>query len=344
MSRDLTGMTTPQGWTLASKVAFPSDHTGGHFSDCYHGERGGDKAFVKVLDISSAKGLNELLANLSSFQYETGLVTFSTQQRMSRVVRLLESGELVADPTNPTEVLRNLPFLVFERGDGDIRESVDVSAKVSNHWRLTILHQTAAGLIQLHRGNIAHQDLKPSNVLRIGDTSLKVADLGRSSRRGAVAPHDTLDVPGALKYAPFELSYSYVLPDWTKRRLATDVFHMGCLTMYVFTNVVFPTEVFARMDPVYRPGKWGDPYPSVIPHIKTAMEEVLADVSVDLPDAFRGDLVPLIRDLCNPDPESRGTAIGSLRNVGTSLWLEKFVSRFAALTKRAAISEKVVHA
>lgn len=40
------------------------------------------------------------------------------------------------------------------------------------------------GLHQIHKEMIAHQDTKPSNVLAYGDRGFKIADFGRSSRRG----------------------------------------------------------------------------------------------------------------------------------------------------------------
>lgn len=341
---DLIGRTTAGGWVIVEKIKFPPDHTGGYFSESFFVERGKERAFLKLMDITNFGDLQELLAGLAGFSYETKLISHTTDRGLSRVVNLLESGELEVDPGNPIAVLRRLPYLVFERGVGDIRRTVDVSAAVSEQWRFCVLHKTAAGLLQLHQANIAHQDLKPSNVIQIADDNLKLGDLGRSSMRGNAAPHDGLSVAGAHSYAPFELTYSYVLPDWIERRIATDVFHMGCLAVFVFTNIVLPAAVYSRLEPAYQPGTWGDSYEGVVPHLKAALARTLAEISNDFPVAFRHDLSALVADMCNPDPLKRGSGNKSGSSIGTTLWLQKYVSRFDLLEKRSRMNSKISHA
>lgn len=334
---DLIGKLTTGGWQIIAPVTFAPDHTGGYFSECFFVEREEKKAFLKLMDISQFADFGRLLQGLSEFKYETELVRHSTEKRLSRVVRLLESGELETDPTNTIPLLRTLPYLIFERGEGDIRATVDVSQNVSNKWRFCVLHRAVSGLLQLHQANIAHQDIKPSNVIRFIDNELKIGDLGRSTQRGNSAPHDTLRVAGALSYAPFELQYSYIMPDWIHRRLATDVFHIGCLLVYVFTNIVLPAHVFKHLELVYHPDKWGDPYLQVVPHIKAALELSITELAEDFPQLYRAELISIVRDMCNPDPMNRGVGPGPRSNVGTTLWLQKFVSKFDILEKRASL-------
>lgn len=337
---NLIGRKTQAGWEVVGKVNFPPDQTGGHFSECFYVEKDGIRAFMKVIDLSVYKDIGSVLTGLSGFDYETRLVSHTTSAGLSRVVRLLESGSIVVDAANPVAFLRSLPYLVFERGEGDIRKTVDVSKHVDDRWRFCVLQRAAAALMQLHQTNIAHQDLKPSNVIRISGDNLKLGDLGRSSMRGAAAPHDVLDTPGALAYSPFELTYSFLLPDWVQRRLATDVFHLGCLMVFVFTNVVLPAAVISRLDTAYRPEKWGDSYEGVVPHIQAALSEVVQEISADFPPLFREELVNLVLDLCNPIPLLRGSAHGAASQAGTVLWLQKFVSRLNLLEKRAAVLAK----
>jgi serine/threonine protein kinase len=60
----------------------------------------------------------------------------------------------------------------------------------------------ATGLHELHSQRIAHQDLKPSNVLVFSQREAKNADLGRATLRGQVGPFDEFPVAGDLSYAP----------------------------------------------------------------------------------------------------------------------------------------------
>lgn len=338
---DLKGKTTRDGWLIGDRVTFAADHTGGHFSDCYYVEKDGKKAFLKALDIEKFD-IFQIPGLMASFAYERDLVTLCREKRLGRIVQVVESGMVERDPNAPP-VLRNVPFLIFELADGDIRESVDVSKSVSDPWRFQILHQTTSALLQLHREQIAHQDLKPSNVLRFDDR-LKIGDLGRSSLRGKVAPHDLLTIAGAHNYAPFEQRYSYLRQDWLERRLSVDVFHVGCLVVFSFTNICFPEYVLDKLAAPYRPGTWGDSYEQVIDHIRAANIDALSELSTEFPERFRADLIDIVRDLCDPDPTIRGRTGMESKSAAGPLWLERYVSKFDILQKKAGIRQAVKHA
>lgn len=335
--KDLSGTKTSTGWSLVEKVKFDSDHTGAKYSDCYfctHPKKG--SAFLKLLDTSRID-IRELANSILSFEYEIDLAKLSTTEKLSRVLRLIESGYHEVDAEGAA-ALRSVPYLIFERGFRDARKALDDSEGAMPIWmKFSVLHQAASGIFQLHRINIAHQDVKLSNLVEMSDGVVKVADLGRSSRRGVAAPHDNEKIPGANKYAPFELSYSELSPEWNRRRLATDVFHLGCLVCVLFTDVILPLEVYSRMDAAHRPQYWGDSYQAVLPHIKKSFEQVLDEISSDLPERFQSELTVLIRDLCDPDPRTRGSRLGSASKVGTTLWLEKFVSLFNRLEKTSRL-------
>jgi serine/threonine protein kinase len=339
---DLRGKTTPGGWRLVDQVAFAPDHTGGHFSDCYFVEKDGKRAFLKALDIEKFD-ISVLGTLLAGFQYESELLELCRERKLGRIVQVIESDRIERDPAAPA-VLRYVPFLVFELAEGDIRATVDASQSVSNQWRFFVLHQTTLALLQLHQHSIAHQDAKPSNVLLFGNNKLKLGDLGRSSLRGKSAPHDVWSIAGARNYAPFEQRYDHVPGDWIERRLSTDVFHLGCLVVFAFTNICFAEFVMSRLAAPYQVGNWGASYPEVMPHIQAAMAEALKDLAADFPERFRPELVSIVHDLCHPDPALRGrSGAGTRRDVGL-LWLQRYVSRFDILEKAARVRQPVTHA
>lgn len=335
---DLLGKVTPNGWIIEKRVDFPAEHTGGHFSDCYLARKGEHRAFLKALDIEKFD-VSQVSWLLDGFSYESDLARLCREKKLARIVRVIESGQVERDPSAPP-VLRNVPFLIFELAEGDIRESVDISKGVSNQWRFQVLHQTAAALMQLHKEHIAHQDLKPSNVLRFNGQQLKVGDLGRSSLRGKPAPHDQLPIPGAYKYAPFEQRYGYLCQDWLERRISVDVFHLGCLVVFAFTNIVFPEYVLARLSSSYKPEVWGDSYETVIDHVNSACIEALDALSSDFPAPFRSELIDIVRDLCHPNPSLRGRTVEKLTPPAGPLWLERYVTRFDRLEKRARLIQR----
>jgi len=290
---------------------------------------------MKALDIERFS-IEDLLFVISSFQYETIVLEQCNDRKLSRIVRLIESGKVERDG-QMIPVMREIPYLIFELGAGDIRATVDIAKPVSQVWQFHILHQAAAALLQLHTNNIAHQDLKPSNLLRFHDNELKIGDLGRSSRRGSPAPHDELRFLGAINYAPFEQRYDYRLADWAERRFAVDLFHLGCLIVFVFTNVCFPEFVMSKVAAGYRPDQWGDPYPEVLAHLQHANVIAFAELAGEFPERHRDELTRAVLDLCNPDPNVRGASGTTGRGASHTLRLQRYVSRFDLLKHASQI-------
>lgn len=341
---DLIGKTTTGGWLLESAATFPSDHTGGYFSQCFHATREGQRAFLKALDLDKFD-IIELMTYFGEFKYEQETLSLCREGRMNRIVRLLEAGAIDRGVGfHPSQ--SKVPFIVFELAEGDIRSSIDISKLIPNRWRFFVLHQTTLGLMQLHGAQIAHQDLKPSNVLRFSDNTLKLGDLGRSTQRSRPAPHDALSLPGHINYAPFEQRYNYTAPaEWAERRISSDVFQLGTLVTYTFTSIVLPSYMLATIDPIYHPNNWGGRYADVMPYLQEHLARSVLGVSVDLPEPFRAELVQIILDLCHTDPLQRGK-LGSKNgqpNIGP-LWLQRYVARFDILAKKAAVLENIKHA
>lgn len=341
---DLVGKTTPDGWYLEGAAAFPVDHSGGYFSQCFNVTRDGQKAFLKALDLDKFD-IMKLMGYFAEFKYEQETLTVCTAKGMSRVVRLFEAGAIARGAGfHPTQ--SQVPFIVFELAEGDIRSSIDISKSIPIQWKFFLLHQTTLGLMQLHGAQIAHQDLRPSNVLRFGDDKLKLGDLGRSTQRGRPAPHDGYNRPGHLNYAPLEQRYDYVAPtEWAQRRISSDVFQLGTLVAYAFTSVVLPSHILATIEPSYHPNNWGGTYADVMPYLQAHLVRSVRDISVDLPEPFREELVQIILDLCHTDPLQRGK-FGSKNgapDIGP-LWLQRYVARFDILKKKAGIMESIKHA
>jgi eukaryotic-like serine/threonine-protein kinase len=122
------------------------------------------------------------------------------KRNLHRVVTPLANGTVkVPGGFGPLE---NVCYLIFELASGDIRDEVNKFAAFDLAWCLRSLHHSALGLKQLHDAGIAHQDLKPSNVLVFSDSGSKIADLGCASDSTAYSKIDGLPVPGDMGYAP----------------------------------------------------------------------------------------------------------------------------------------------
>jgi serine/threonine protein kinase len=86
---------------------------------------------------------------------------------------------------NDTGMGNPATYLPFELATGDLREQVDLSRRFDLAYRLRVLHNSAKGLSQLHNSHIAHQDLKPSNVVTFDRTSKGEIDTTKIEGIGA---------------------------------------------------------------------------------------------------------------------------------------------------------------
>lgn len=251
---------------------------------------------------------------------------------MSRIATAITHG--VVDVPG-AGLLSRVNYLIFERADRDARAHLALAAKYDAAWRLRSLHNVAAALRQLHAHDIAHQDVKPSNVLIFGGTS-KVADLGRASQFGVVAPHDDEPFAGDPQYTPIEVCYGQVDSDWRRHRLGADLYLFGSLIHFFFTQVAMTPAMQLVLDPVHVPQNWGDSWPAVLPHVRHAFNRVCSDFESSLVPILGRDaaeLATLVRYLCEPDVGLRG--FPSKRGSSTQFSLERFISRLDVLAGRA---------
>jgi eukaryotic-like serine/threonine-protein kinase len=172
---------------------------GGQFSCGYKVKKDGKIAFLKALDYSKAEdialatGIDTLTALqglINAYQFERNLLQQCKQKRMDRIVMALEDGSVRVD----TGTFGEVNYLIFEEADGDVRKHLSLFHNLNVLWILKCLHHVATGLYQLHSAKVAHQDLKPSNVLVFDGNLSKVADLGCASIQGTISPRDELEL------------------------------------------------------------------------------------------------------------------------------------------------------
>ncbi|WP_374604783.1 protein kinase [Niveibacterium sp.] len=351
----LIGLTLPSGWKVVKDIQRPGgagaeDLTGSWFSIGYIAEKAGKQGFLKVIDIARALDermggtfIERLKSITDAHSFECTVLDICKSARMDRVVHILDKGEL---PPPPGALLPfPLPFILFELADGDVRKIVSRTASIDDAWRLKVLHDVAVGLQQLHTQGIAHQDLKPSNVLVFdarGDGA-KIGDLGRATCATVPAAHDMQMIAGAWAYAPPEQIYGIAPAREVDRRNGCDLYHLGTLAMFIFAGVT-PTPLYVqKLPPEVLPRPWGGrgdtDYYSALPLLTATFTAILEEVRNDLPEWAREELSQLILNACHPDYEKRGDPNARMR-VGSPLGLEEFVSRFDRLAKRALVEAR----
>lgn len=345
-AEQLTGIVLASGWLITERATKPAGHTGGNFCINYFAERNGERAFVKAIDFVGAMGHVDPLAELqrltSDANFERDVLRHCGDAKMSRVVRLLDS-EYVSLPAFADDPLRRVFCLILEIGNGDIRKHADFAVGASAAWKLAVLKDVSLGLYQLHRRDIAHLDVKPSNVLTFKDNLVKLGDLGRVVRKNSAGPFDSVFWPGDGQYSPPEVWYGFRPAEWADRRIAGDIYLLGNLFYYLFVGVSFSAALSHRTPSSYLPGKWMGSFEDAAIVLRDVQVRLMRETFLGaLPQADRitEELHGIALQLTHPDPRKRGDVDG-FGEQSVSLGAYRYISKFDRLAKRVEILERV---
>ncbi len=329
----LKGIFLPTGWTILDNVQKHPAATGGLFSEGYLVEnKAGKKAFLKAVDYSDAAASPDPALAFKSitdaYVFERDMLARCRAKKLNRIVTAIDAGSI---GTSPSDLVL---YLIFELADGDIRQLLASSYKINLAWQLRVLHQIASGIRQLHTQSIAHQDIKPSNVLLFNQLDSKLADLGRAAAEGLKPPHDDYEVAGDKTYAPPELLYHHVPADWRRRRYGCDAYLLGSMVVYMFTGLGTTALTIGELNYRQRPGQWTGTYEDLLPAVRDAFSKALMTLKRSVPDCLKTELVDAARSLCDPDPARRGHPKNRADN---QLSLERYITEFDLYASRAEL-------
>jgi serine/threonine protein kinase len=328
---------TLNGWRVVEWLQKTPDRTGGFFSEAYIVEdKDGNQAFLKALDLSRAlvtpDAPREIQRMLEGFNFERDVHQLCENRRLNRIVKSLDSGTINLTP----DMNGMVPCLILEKAEGDLRSKINrlTAAGVFDAvLSLRILHQVANGLRQLHGVQIAHQDIKPSNVVVFGEQDSRITDLGTASLQSRVSPRDGFRVAGDMSYTPPELLYGSVSPEWHIRRLGCDAYMLGSLAVYLFTGISINSMIFKEIPMQQHFDYWGGSYVDVLPIVRAAFGVALKKASDEFKKSEVDELTEVVRQLCEPDPMFRGHPKG-LGNGSAQFSMERYVSKFDLMAKR----------
>lgn len=336
-SERLEGTSTPSGWVIGKLAARSPDATGGYFSHGYHTtNRDGREGFLKAFDISriwtKSNPMQEMEKIATEFNFECSLLKICNEKGLDRIVVAVETGYI--DDPDPNQISK-IPYIIFERAEGDMRSQISKSKQFDSAGRLRVLHQITVGLNQLHRQQIAHQDLKPSNVLMFHVNGARIGDLGQASMHsGKSAPHDDWPWAGATAYAPPELLYGHQDPNWYIRRQACDAYHLGSMISFMFSGMITTAQLIQEIPADKRPRVWSGTYLDVLPIVQLAFSNAISKIKAEIDPGLRDELTPMIVNLCDPDPLRRGHP-ANLRSAPVQYSLDRYVTKFDLLTRQA---------
>lgn len=348
---NLVGETLEGGWMVTRLLSSPlikkpEGKTGGNFSVCYTCEKDGKEAFLKVFDVFGAMlggGLAAVEEVVAMFRHEQFLVKVCKDAQLTRVVRGLDSKETKLDDPDP--LLRQLPFcyVIFETADdGDLRDLLQRNSTIELALKFALLQQVAVGIEQLHKRRIAHQDLKPSNIgmFKSSHVDAKLLDLGCAHSQERQSLRDVMALPGDPAYAPPEQQYAHGEGGFNDRRASCDLFQLGSLLSYLVCGETAIAGIMGHVPIEFHPRNFGGNYEDVLPYIEEAFAKWLDGIEPTLPAWSRELVMQILRSACDPDPARRGDA-GARRQLGRPVGIDRFVSKFARLAKRADVEARI---
>lgn len=311
----LEGLTIDK-WKVNKKRIKTTDDHSGVFSSCYevknieNGQEGFLKAInypyaFKALRISGEPSTVALQKLTENYNYEKDLLEICSDKRMSRVVTAIAHGEY-----SESSEMYPVPFLVFETATGSLKNII-TQKRLDLAWKLGVIHGFLLGLSQLHKEQIVHQDIKPSNILIFGHNVSKLSDLGNATKFDKKSP--MWDLPwhcGDESCAPVELIYKYFSPDWTTRRIGADLFMAGGIITYLITDSSFLTLLVANLPEIYKPKNFGGNFEDVKPHLMDAYYKTIDEIKESIDECIKEDLIAIIAQLTYPVPELRGIPKG----------------------------------
>jgi len=332
----LIGQELSDGWIIDEPRPRTPSATGAcHCLTYWARNPDGQRAFVKVLDptpneaLEPVDQLHDLQRRLAIFNYERDLLDKCLSKKMRRVVEVLGYGSFKL-AGYPSSVF----YLMFEVAERDLREHAGLGKTLDTALNLNVLHQTALSLEALHFNNIAHQDIKPSNVLLFENLFVKLGDLGSAHDKSISRPGNEGIVAGDPGYAPPEQLYGYSSNEWATRRLASDLYLFGSLIVYMFSDVSMTAQISGQLRPEHHWKAWTGKKADVLPYINEAWDAVLDELIELLDDDIGEELITIVRYLTNPDPDRRGHP-RNLAGSGPMFGVRRFSSRLERLTKIA---------
>ena len=337
---ELIGQKINDKWII-KEFLYSDDSTGGNFSLNYRAEsidKEKKSVFVKFADIDKAlkiyraeMGFAKVLEKVTKeHNYEADLTIYCRNRKMKRVVAPIDNGEIRHD-----SFLYELPYIVFEwadQGDSHSVISSHGSKSVKASWWLRTLHHAVVGAFQMHRSGVAHQDIKPSNVVFFKDSGAKIADLGRAVTKDNKSHNDIKN--GDPNHSPPELFYVNYIPDWDSKYLAQDLYMLGSLAYWYFVRKSFINDTWFKLDFEFRPGYFKGTLEDVLPVLETIFTRQLQEFHRLLPVEIADDLTKTIQQLCHPDPMRRGHPKDIASNSRSQFTLERYISSFLRIAKK----------
>jgi serine/threonine protein kinase len=312
-ANNLQGLTTDCGWEIFEKVS-SKQHSGGNHCVRYLARNDkGDVAFLKAMDLSRAfkfqardrlQVINDLTGH---YLFERDILSKCKDKNMTKVVVPLSAGEIRL--ANQPAPLDEVYFIIFEKAETDLRQAFLNSPPQIWYSFFRAIKHTCLGLEQLHGAGIAHQDIKPSNILNFKKDISKIADLGRVIDAEGDSPFAHLHFAGDPNYAPIEILLNVSVNNFNERYLA-DLNAVGSLIYQTLMGVQI-TGALTSEAILISPAIQRMSYQQALPVYETAfftiMDRLYQESEVRFDADIANAIVGTLTEMCHPDYKKRGS-------------------------------------
>lgn len=342
----LVGLELEGGWHVDSIRHKHPKGTGGNFSVGYlvaHND--GRKAYLKALDFTIAFEQSDYTRALqdltTAYNFERDLLEKCRKKRLKRIVIPLDSGTVeVPGVLGP---LAKVSYIIFELATGDIRSELAEWQEFDVAWALRSLHHSTIGLQELHNAHIAHQDLKPSNVLIFPIFGSKLTDIGRASYMGTPSQNDAKLIAGDWGYAAPEQFYGLHLSNDFSSRFLVDNYHLGSLIFFFFLDCSATHIMRHKLSKKHMKNFTNTSFINDLPYIQQAFREALDELSASVFAKVKNkesseEIVMIAQQLCEPAPKLRGDPHVLTEKHVPHYDLQPYISSFDKLARKAELN------
>jgi len=335
-SRAIKGMITDSGWEIFKEV---SDElgSGGNFCVRYLARsEQGKVGFLKAMDLTRATSLEHLKGLISEYLFEQKISEQCHRKGMSHIASAIDSGELTPPGYESMGVNGTVYYLIFEKADGDFRQKHFDAKKKQWIHAFRAAHHVAIGAAQLHRSGIAHQDIKPSNILSFSNENFKVSDLGRVTDSSGESPFSGMRYTGDTSYNPPEMLHgSYRINGFSERYLS-DIYLVGSLLFHIVEGVQITAILKQEAELINNRIRWLN-YEEALPIWMTAFNAVLErfyeNCQILFPNEMAYSLKITVAEMCSPDISRRGR-----KGINNSICsMERYVGKAANIVRLALV-------